>query len=87
MITQQFLDFFSQMIAGIIGLIPPLPGEAQQLVNALEDGIAGFGETAAYMSPIVPYEVFPNILALYGGLLLVWAGYLILRIILWGINR
>lgn len=87
MITQSLLDWLSQLMAGIVSTIPPLPGSTGTLITEVESAVEQFAQTAAYLSPLVPYDVFPVLLSYWGGLMLVWSGYLALRLALWVINR
>ncbi|QEO10010.1 hypothetical protein [Protaetiibacter larvae] len=87
MITQYLLDFVSVMVGGLVSLIPPLPSGSTEMMSGLTDGIARFMETAAYLAPIVPYEVFPTITTYWLALVGVWGAYLVLRFVLWAANR
>ena len=87
MITQGLLDFFSLWCAGMLALIPPLPGEWGSAIAGVADAGAYFGSLLANLGPVVPWNTIGNVIQWWIASLTFWAAMLGLRLVLWIIGR
>lgn len=87
MIVQGILDFLSQAIAKLIGLIPPLPAEWNDQLVALSDGGNYIGALVAKFGPFIPFGTVTSLLSIWVGLLTFWLAMLGLRLVLWLLGR
>lgn len=87
MLTQNFLDFLSQAVANVLGLIPPMPPELDQAVTDLEGAASTIGSQAASFGILVPWDVLSGGLQVVVAVLGFWAALLVVRGVLWLVGR
>lgn len=83
MIVQGILDFFSQWIAGLVSLVPPMPSEMSALLSDLASGGADIASGIALFGPVIPFDVIGGVLVSWGVLVGFWAVLLGVRFVLW----
>lgn len=87
MIVQGILDFVSSWLAGLLGLLPPLPSVFTQALGWVQNLGATIGQGAAKFSPIVPWDTFTQILGYWLIIMLFWLAFLAVRFTLWIFGR
>jgi hypothetical protein len=87
MITQGILDFFSLWLAGLVGLMPPMPAVWAQMLGDLTAGGGWLSGIISTTGPIVPWDAFAGAVAVWLGLMAFWAVMLGIRFVLWIVAR
>lgn len=58
MIVQNLLNFLSDVIANILGLVPPPPPVMLSAIGAIQDAAIFVEDLAAPFAPIIPFAAF-----------------------------
>lgn len=87
MITQIFLDWLSNTLAGIIRGIPPLPEALGTAVANMEGGAETLATAMGRFDMIIPIDTLTAVLSAWVGLLGFWIAVLAFRFVLWIFGR
>lgn len=87
MIIMGIIDYISTWLAGLIGLIPPLPAEWANQIDTMTDGGYYIGSLVAKFGPFVPFDTISSLISVWVGLLAFWAAMLGVRLVLWILGR
>lgn len=81
------MDIASQWLAGILGLIPPMPSNMDAVLNAIAAGGSWLGSTLAPLGALVPFSSMTMVLQWWLGSLAFWLAMAGLRAALWVLGR
>lgn len=87
MVIQGLLDIISQWIAGILGLIPPLPADWDGMLDTITDGGNWVGSVLSPLGAIMPYTSMTTVVQWFLGALTFWLAMSVLRLALWVLGR
>lgn len=87
MIVQNILDWFSRIVADLVGLIPPLPPEWAQLAGDAASAGAQLGAVVSKLSPIIPFGTITTLLGVWVAIIGFWVVIQGVRTVLWLVNR
>jgi len=82
-ITQLLLDFVATVLAGIVGLLPPMPSELDAGLLAVNEGIDYVMTQIAPLGYIVPFDAIAAVVAIALVSLTLWGAVLLVRVVLW----
>jgi len=85
MLIQLLLDYFSEGVGLLVGLIPPLPPEIDSAMSDVAEGMDWLGDQVFVLGILVPFDAVEIVVNVWLSTLALWAGAvftgLILRII------
>jgi hypothetical protein len=80
-IVQIILDWMSKALAGVVAGLPPLPPDQADVLDQLSAAGSAVGSYVAVFSPIVPFGLINVYLAMWAGLVALWATFLLIRFV------
>ncbi len=87
MLSQALLDFLGFVLAAVIDTFPPLPAEFNWAVAEFAAAGSGIAPTIAALGPVVPFAEINVVLSLFAVAVAVWLTLLVVRAVLWAVNR
>lgn len=87
MLTQSLLDWFAAIIAGLVGLFPPLPPAWLDFIGQISQGGVQVGRWIAKLGPVVPFEKISYIMQAWIVALQLWAAVTLVRLFVWLAGR
>lgn len=81
MIIQNILNFISDLVANVLGLVPPPPPLLNEALNGIQDAAANVEGIAAPLAPFIPFDALNGQLALWAALGVVYLGLIPLRVV------
>lgn len=87
MILQVIANMIAELLAGLVKLVPPLPGDVAELVADVQAGSTVAGAAAAKLGVLFPFEVAGTLLVAWLSVLGIWVSVLGVKVILWALGR
>lgn len=87
MIIQFVLDWWSDVLASMVGLLPGMPAVVGSLTSDIVSGISAVGAYVEPLGVIIPFTMIQSVLAAYLAVLAYWAVVLVVRLVLWMFGR
>lgn len=88
MLIQLLLDYMSQVLADpLIESIPPFPPEVATALAGVQDGMTYLSDQVFALGILVPFEALAIVIGVWQAVLVIWAGILLLRVVLRIVGR
>lgn len=86
-VSQLLLDLVAWLVSAIIDTFPPLPFEFNWAVEQLASSAASIAPSIAALGPVVPFAQINVVLGLFSVAVTFWLTLLVVRAVLWAVNR
>lgn len=87
MIIQTVLNWYVDLLVGVISLVPPLPTEVETALRSMANAGTLIGPKIAALGVVVPFDVVNNCINLWVGMVVWWFSMILLRVVIWAAGR
>lgn len=87
MITQGIIDFLVGILVGVLELVPQPPASVMLLTFDALAAWSSLLSSVANLGVLIPFELLGVAVAAFGAYVAFWASLMVIRFLLWAVNR